>query len=108
MAEKNSVWAWGEHYAEPEELIRDILEIRRRVLGPEHPDTLNWTNDLAVGFMDEGRFAEAEKLERETFDIQRRVLGPDDRYTLLSMSNLALALMDKGHYAESEKLNREI
>ena len=27
-------------YAEAEKLVRETLDIRRRVLGPEHPDTL--------------------------------------------------------------------
>ena len=36
------------HYAEAEKLYRETLDIRRRVLGPEHPDTLWSTNNLAV------------------------------------------------------------
>ena len=34
-------------YAEAEKLHRETLDIRRRVLGPEHPDTLMSMNNLA-------------------------------------------------------------
>ena len=53
------------------------MEIRRRVLGPEHLDTLKSMNNLALVLDDEGHYAEAEKLDRETLDVMRRVLGPE-------------------------------
>jgi serine/threonine protein kinase/tetratricopeptide (TPR) repeat protein len=88
-------------------LLERAAEIRRRVLGPENPDTLATMLHLASTFTGEGHYAEAEKLQRETLDIQRRVLGPENPYTLLSMNNLAVVLYDRGHYVESEKLDRE-
>jgi hypothetical protein len=53
-------------YAEAEKLDRETLDIRRRVLGPEHPVTLTSMNNLAIVLADEGRYAEAEKLDRHT------------------------------------------
>ena len=35
-------------YAEAEQLFREVLEIQKRVLGPEHPDTLRSMNNLAI------------------------------------------------------------
>jgi non-specific serine/threonine protein kinase/serine/threonine-protein kinase len=64
------------------------LEIRQRVLGPEHPDTVASMVSLAVVLADEGRSADAEKLYRDALDIQRRALGPENRNTLNSMSKL--------------------
>jgi len=83
------------------------LEIRQRVLGPEHPDTVASMVSLAVVLADEGRSADAEKLYRDALDIQRRALGPENRNTLNSMSNLASTLSDEGHSAEAEKILRE-
>ena len=94
-------------YPRAERLERQSLEIRQRVLGPEHPDTLDTMNSLASALADEGRSAEAEKLYRETLDIRRRVLGPEHPDTLKSMNNLATVLDDQGHFAEVEKLHRE-
>jgi len=37
-------------------------ELRRKVLDPEHPDTLMAMNNLAIGYQDAGRKDEALKL----------------------------------------------
>src|SRR5208282_1606405 len=88
-------------------LDQRALEIRRRVLGPEHPDTLRSMNSLASDLIDGGHYAEAEKLDRETLGIRRRVLGVEHADTLTSMNNLADDLAQEGQYAEAEKLYRE-
>lgn len=94
-------------YPRSQSLYERALEIRRRALGPEHPDTLTSMNNLALVLWKELRYPEAERLDRETIEIRRRVLGPEHPDTLKSMSNLALVLQDEGHYAEAEKLDRE-
>jgi serine/threonine protein kinase len=83
------------------------MEIRQRVLGREHPDTLSSMNSLADVLGDEGYYAEAESLDRKTLDIRRRTLGPKHLDTLVSMNSLADVLRGEGHYAEAEKLYRE-
>jgi len=93
--------------SEAEKLSSEALAIQRRVLGPEHPDTLNSMIYLAMDLALQGRYPEAEKLERDTLAIQQRVLGPEHADTLLSMDNLVFALIGEGHYAEAEKLQRE-
>src|SRR5229473_4461998 len=94
-------------YPRAQALQQQSMEIRQRVLGPEHPDTLTSMNDLATDLDDSGHYAEAEKLEREALDISRRVLGPEHPDTLMLMSNLGNSLWQEGHYPEAEKLNRE-
>src|SRR5713101_1206540 len=94
-------------YPRAQALQQQSMEIRQRVLGPEHPDTLTSMNDLALDLDDSGHYAEAEKLEREALDISRRVLGPEHPDTLMLMSNLGNTLWQEGHYREAEKLNRE-
>jgi serine/threonine protein kinase/tetratricopeptide (TPR) repeat protein len=94
-------------YPRAESLQQESMEIRQRVLGPKHLDTLESVSSLAVVLADEGRYAEAEKSDRETLDIRRRVLGPEHPETLSSVNNLANALLGEGRYAEAEKLYRE-
>ncbi len=94
-------------YPRAESLQQRSLEIRKRVLGPEHPDTLESMVSLGVVLGDEDRYADAEKLDRETLDIQRRLLGREHRNTLITMTNLASTLSDEGHNADAEKLDRE-
>ncbi len=88
-------------------LLERAAEIRRRVLGPENPETLATMHHLATTLIADGHYAEAEKLFRETLDSERRVLGPENTFTLLSMNNLANVLYQQGRYAESAKLERE-
>jgi eukaryotic-like serine/threonine-protein kinase len=94
-------------FSRARDLEQRSLEIRRRVLGPENPDTLASMNDLAGALNENGHYAEAVKMFREEFDIERRVLGPENPQTLNSMSSLADALWRDGHSEEAEKLNRE-
>ena len=95
-------------YPRAQSLLERAVDIRRRVLGPEHPDTLLSMNDLATNQYYDGHYNAAEKLYRETLDIERRVLGPEHPETLRSMDTLALALDGEGHYADAEKLQREV
>ena len=93
-------------YPRAQLLLQQAVEIRQRVFGPEHPDTLEAMDNLGWVLDEEGHYAEAEKLDRETLEIRRRVFGPKHRITLASMNDLAVILMNEGHYAEAEKLDR--
>jgi tetratricopeptide (TPR) repeat protein len=88
-------------------LYREILEIKRRVLGPEHKNTLTSMFNLAWTLQREGRYADAEKLQRETLEIQRRVLGPEHSDTLVSMNNLADNLSKQRRFEDSSTLQRQ-
>ena len=44
----------GKH-SEAEQLYRQVLEVRERVLGPEHPDTLKTKHNLADTLQDQGK-----------------------------------------------------
>jgi eukaryotic-like serine/threonine-protein kinase len=105
MAE--TYWGLG-LFSRAQALLERALEIQRRVLGPEHPDTLLSSRILASVLENEGHHDEAEKMKRQTLAIDRRVLGPDNDETLRCMSSLTTTLRGKGDYAEAEKLDREI
>jgi eukaryotic-like serine/threonine-protein kinase len=94
-------------YLEAHPLLGRALEIRTRVLGPEHIDTLKSMNNLGTVLDDEGRYAEAERLHRQVLEVRTRVLGPDHEDTLASMNNLANSLGEQGRYADAEKLFRQ-
>ena len=50
---------------------------QERVLGPDHPDTLNSRNNLAIAYRAAGRTDEAITLHEQTLAARERVLGPD-------------------------------
>jgi eukaryotic-like serine/threonine-protein kinase len=91
--------------AEP--LLRRALEIRRRILGPRNPETLQSQQDLAAAVLAQSHYPEAEKLCRETMEARRQVLGPEHHDTVDSLVQLARTLGYESRYDEAEKLNRE-
>jgi eukaryotic-like serine/threonine-protein kinase len=91
-----------------ESLLARSLDVRRRVLGPQNPDTLASMNDLGEAIWRQARYPEAEKLVHEALDGRHRTLGPNHPATLASMNNLGLLLTQENRYAEAEKLFRQL
>ena len=72
-----------------------------RLLGPDHPDTLNSRNSLAAAYLAAGRVADAIPLFEQTLAARERLLGPDHSDTLTSRNNLANAYQDAGRADEA-------
>jgi len=83
---------------------RELLDVERRVLGPEHTTTLTVMGNLALSLRRQGKHAEAEQMGRELLDVERRVLGPEHPTTLTAMGNLATVLSGQGKHAEAEQM----
>jgi serine/threonine protein kinase len=94
-------------YPEASKQLERALNLRRRVLGPEHPDTLKSMSDLAIVYVDEGRYGQGEALHSQTLEIRRRVLGPEHPDTLKSMNRLVVVYDREGKYAEAEALGSQ-
>ena len=75
-----------------------------RLLGPDHPDTLNSRNSLAAAYLAAGRVADAIPLFEQALAVRQRILGPGDPETLTSRNNLASAYQDAGQVAEAIRL----
>jgi hypothetical protein len=65
-------------------------------LGPDHPDTLQSTINLAAGYRDAGRLDAAMPLLEQTLQRTKATLGPDHPDTLASMGHLAAGYRDAG------------
>ena len=89
-------------YAQSEPLFTEALEVQRRVLGEQHPSTLETMGNLALLYYSEGKYAQSEPLSIRVLDLRRRVLGEEHPNTLLSMNNLALLYYDQRKYAQAE------
>jgi len=87
--------------------LEAALDIQKRVLGPDHPDTLNTMNSLSSVLIRLGKYADAEKILRETASRQKRVLGPDHPDTIISLHNLGIVFYYQGKYPEAESVGRE-
>ena len=55
---------------------RQTLELRRKVLGPEHPDTLMGMIWLASALSSQGKYVEAEQMHRQTLELREEGVGP--------------------------------
>jgi serine/threonine protein kinase/tetratricopeptide (TPR) repeat protein len=94
-------------YAPAVSLTAKAVEIRKRLLGPEHSDTLDAMSFLGWIYLEAGRYADAERLLAETLAIERRALGAEHHETCESMVRLATVFWRQRRYAEAEKLDLE-
>ena len=84
--------------------LQPLLEVSRRVLGEEHPNTLGTMNNLAQIYGFQGKYGEAETLYIKVQEVARRTLGEEHQNTLITMSNLATIYQNEGKYEQSERL----
>lgn len=66
----------GEH-EEAEKMYREVLKLREKVLGAEHPDTLDTLQDLAYLIESKRQFDEAKLLYEKALSGYQRTLGPN-------------------------------
>jgi tetratricopeptide (TPR) repeat protein len=84
-------------------------ELRRDLLGPEHPETLASMATLANVFWEQGKTDEARTFYEQTLEMRRRTLGPEDPDTLASTGDLVRDLnWGQGKPDEARKLCEEI
>jgi serine/threonine protein kinase len=91
-------------YRDAELQLERALDLRRRVLGERHPDTLMSMNNLASLYMNQGELARAKPLFTELLDARRRVLGEEHPDTARTMNNLAMLYEYQGEYKLAEPL----
>ena len=91
-------------YAAAEPLREKVLEIRRRLLTDDHPDTAENYNNLAVNLYIQGKYARAQPLFEKALEIRRRALTDDHPDTAASYRNLAANLNAQGKSAQAQAL----
>ena len=91
-----------------EELMIQVMDMRKKVLGAEHPHTLTSMANLASTYWNQGRWNEAEPLGVQVMDMTKRVLGAEHPHTLTSMANLASTYRNQGRWNEAEQLDVQV
>jgi len=94
-------------YAEAEVILSKNLEIKRRVLGPEHPSGFNTMYNLARVYGEEHKYGEAHALYMTLLDILRRTLGPRHNNTMDTMASFSELEVQERNYKEAEPLLRQ-
>ena len=75
-----------------------------KALGPDHPDVAQSLNNLALLYVNQGRYADAEPLYKRSLAINEKALGPDHPDVATSLNNLAVLYANQGRYADAEPL----
>ena len=91
-----------------EKLEVQMLDMRKKLLGGEHPDTLKTMANLARTYADQGNLKQAEQLEVQVLDMRKKLLGGEHPHTLISMANLACTYTNQGKWNKAEQLEVQV
>ena len=58
------------------------MDMRKKLLGDEHPDTLTAMGNLANTYFNQERWNEAEQLEVQVMDMAKKLFGAEHPDTL--------------------------
>ena len=93
-------------YDGAEIMAQKSLDLRERVPGETHIDTLHSLSNLGLIFWRQGKNLEAEKIYRQVLDSSEKMLGNEHSHTLNVVNNLASVLNRQGKFQKAEKLHR--
>ncbi len=85
------------------EIYQQVLDIRRRMLGPLHPAVARATQNYGMALHREGHLDQAERLYCKALQILSEIGSPTSETGVVE-SNLANLLLDRGSYPEAAKM----
>ena len=91
-----------------EQLEVQVMGMRQKLLGAEHPDTLRSMGNIAVTYRNQGKWIEAEQLQLQVMDMMKELLGAEHPDTLRSMANIAITYGNQGKWIEAEQLEVQV
>jgi tetratricopeptide (TPR) repeat protein len=90
--------------AEAESLMRQCHQLRERILGPNHVDTLTTLGNLGSLLADEGRWVDAEQIHRDVIKRSEQAGRSNNPESFATYANLGTALFAQDRFEESEKV----
>jgi tetratricopeptide (TPR) repeat protein/tRNA A-37 threonylcarbamoyl transferase component Bud32 len=94
-------------YEQCETFARDALDIRRRVLGPRHPDVAASLSLLGSSLNMIDECEEAERCHREAYEINRSHYGDDHPAVAENLARIAQDLRCLGDYSAAQRTGLE-
>jgi tetratricopeptide (TPR) repeat protein len=88
--------------APAEPLWRRSLEIRRKNLGADHPESIGTGDKLGLCLVAQGKYGEAEPLLRKSLAHREGYYGTDDPGIMASLNNMSKFFLAQKKYAEAE------
>ncbi|MEU8123841.1 tetratricopeptide repeat protein [Spirillospora sp. NPDC049024] len=95
-------------YTQARHAYQATLAVRERLLGPEHPDTLDARYGIARMMAAQGRFREAAQAYKHILSAREKVLGTDHPDTLNTRYGIARMAAAQGRYRAAETVYQEI
>jgi len=95
-------------WTEAEAPITQYLDIEKKLLGEDHPDTLISMANLSLIYAEQGRWQAAEELGVHVMETRKKILGEEHLQTLNSMSNAAFIYAKQGRWREAEELGYKV
>jgi hypothetical protein len=93
-------------WKEAKELEVQVIETRKRVLGEEHPDTLNSMNNLTITLKSHSSMRKAISLLEDCCKLLTATLGPQHPNTISACKNLSswkLGTLEDGEQSNSQQ-----
>ena len=97
-----------QRYAEAEPVLVDALNMRRRLLGDDHPDVGQGLNNTGFFYWAWGDLASAERYMQQSLPIRVMLYGESSLTTALVKSNLAVVVAHRGRIEEGVRLAAEM
>ena len=94
-------------YPEGRKQLEQALTLRRRVLGPDNPKTIETMLSLGLTALLQDKYAEAEEIDNRALEISRRVLGPENPVTLKCTSAVVNLYLAQHKAAQTEALAKQ-
>jgi tetratricopeptide (TPR) repeat protein len=94
-------------YQEAIPIAEKVLDLDKKILGPENPLTVIAIGNLAILYNSIGDYAKAEPFYLQVLLIREKLLGPDNPDTAAAMNNLALVYDEMGDYSKAEPLYQQ-
>jgi tetratricopeptide (TPR) repeat protein len=91
-----------------ERMVREQIEVDKRVLGPEHVFTATALEALGTIDLNTGNFEEAESCMREAVSVYRRLYGADSLSVIQAETHLAAAFSGNGQHAAAQELAHQL
>ncbi|HWR47668.1 MAG TPA: tetratricopeptide repeat protein [Pseudonocardiaceae bacterium] len=84
-------------------MFERALDLRRSLLGDDHPDTLESAANVVGALWGLGQYERARRLGEDTLTCCRRALSDDHPDTLRSVHRLAVVLASLGEHDQARR-----
>ncbi|UKP01079.1 CHAT domain-containing protein [Nostoc sp. UHCC 0870] len=94
-------------YSQAKPLYLQVLDIRKKLFGVEHPDVAQSLNNLAALYYAQGNYTVAEELFLQALELWKICYGQEDFEIATTLNNLAEVYREQGLYFKAEQVHLE-